>query len=119
MGNPLTDAEREVIWCVMSEYFVDNEIDFRHEASRLNAFPQDTLREIFFREVAPVCGPNLMTPAPPIWTGFDERWLVHEIRGMLADRSKSHVTRIAYEIRVLYYRFRLAGLWRSIETSLR
>ncbi len=119
MENTVGKADREFIWSVMSEFFVDSEIDYDFEAARIRRFPAHVLKDIFFREVAPVCGPNLLTPIPPIWMGFDTHKVVREIRSLLSNKEKSWLRRIGYEADVLYYRYLLAGVWREVERALK
>lgn len=57
----------------LSDIFVDNEIDFKYIASVAKEFPVDTVEEILFEWVAPVCYTNLLTPAPSVWCGFDKK----------------------------------------------
>jgi hypothetical protein len=89
MGNPVSLEERKSIWIVMSEFFVDNEIDYDREVALIDQCSLSDLKQIFFREVAPVCGPNLMTPVPPVWAGFGADWVVGEISSNLAKRERS------------------------------
>jgi hypothetical protein len=110
---------RESVWIVLSEFFVDNEIDYDLEIARIDSYSLNHLKEIFFREVAPVCGPNLLTPIPPVWTGFEPAWLVAEISFNLAMRERSTVSRLSYEARVLYYRIRCADVWAEVEKAVR
>lgn len=59
----------------LSDIFVDNEVDFKYIASVAKEFPVDTVEEILFEWVAPVCYTNLLTPAPSVWSGFDKKTL--------------------------------------------
>ncbi|SDG64977.1 DUF7079 family protein [Paraburkholderia phenazinium] len=117
MENPVGKAEREFIWAVMSEFFVDNEIDYEREAAQISRFPINFLKEIFFREVAPVCGPNMLTPAPPVWAGFDSDWVISQINSLLSTKEASLISRVSYEASVLYYRLRLADVWGEVEDA--
>lgn len=118
MGNPLIAIDREFIWKVMSEFFVDNEIDYDYWAAKIERFPLDTLKEIFFAEVAPVCGPNVLTPVPPVWLGFDTQWAISEIRSRLSRRRNSLIYRLRYDTNVLYYRIRCRDIWDEIESAV-
>jgi hypothetical protein len=119
MENPVGKAEQEFIWVVMSEFFVDNEIDHDREAAQISRFPMNVLKEIFFREVAPVCGPNMLTPAPAVWAGFDSAWVVSQINSLLSSKERSLIRRISYEASVLYYRLRLADVWSEVEDAIK
>lgn len=118
MGNPVSLEERKSIWIVMSEFFVDNEIDYDREVALIDQYSWSDLKQIFFREVAPVCGPNLMTPVPPVWAGFEPDWVVTEISANLAKRERSWAGRISYEARVLYHRIRCAEVWAEVERAM-
>jgi hypothetical protein len=118
MENSVGKAERELIWVVMSEFFVDNEIDYDREVARISRFPTNVLKDIFFREVAPVCGPNMLTPVPAVWAGFDSDWIVSQINSLLSARERSLICRISYETNVLYYRLRLSDVWSEVENAM-
>ncbi|WP_414448821.1 hypothetical protein AB4851_05800 [Burkholderia sp. 22PA0099] len=118
MSTPMDPATCEFVWAVMSEFFVDNEIDYDAEAARLARFPFDALRTIFFEDVAPVCGPNLLTPVPPVWLGFDTSTLVAEIRARRARRERSLTHRLRHRAAVLYYRLALADTWKTVAAAL-
>jgi hypothetical protein len=114
----MNEQERENIWVTMAECFVDNEIDYDHQAAALRRYPLNTLKEIFFREVAPVCGPNLLAPVPAIWSGFDDESVVREIREMLIRRRESRLFRVRHELKVSYLRLRLGDVWSNIEQAI-
>ncbi|MEX3955803.1 hypothetical protein C9I57_19720 [Trinickia symbiotica] len=118
MADALSQDDREFIWEVMSEFFVDTEVDYDREARRLKKFPRGALRDIFFREVAPVCGPNFLTPVPPIWQGFDADELKREINELLARRKKSVARRLLCEANITFYRFWLKDVWNKVETAI-
>jgi hypothetical protein len=117
MGNSLSLEERKSIWIVMSEFFVDNEIDYDREVALIDQYLLSDLKQIFFREVAPACGPNLMTPVPPVWAGFEPDWVVTEICSNLAKRERSWADRISFEASVIYYRIRCADVWTEVEKA--
>ncbi|MEK6346345.1 MAG: hypothetical protein V4764_02630 [Burkholderia sp.] len=118
MNTPMDTATLEFVWAVMSEFFVDTEIDYDAEAARLAHFPAEALRTIFFEDVAPVCGPNLLTPIPPIWLGFDTEALVAEIHARRARCERSLMSRLSHRAAVLHYRLRLGGVWKDVAAAL-
>lgn len=118
MENSIVEAEREVIWKVMSEFFVDNEIDYDHWAQKISKYPMHILKDIYFNEVAPVCGPNVLTPAPPIWQGFDVESVVKEIKANLSRRRDSFFYRIRYDADVLFYRVACHRFWTPVEQAI-
>lgn len=118
MGHPIDEIARERIWVAMAECLVDNEIDFDRHAKNLCQYPLSDLKTIFFREVAPVCGPNMLTPVPPVWLSFDDDWVVREVKMLRAKCNRSAVFRLRHELAVLYFRARLANVWNEIELSI-
>ncbi|WP_157655789.1 hypothetical protein [Burkholderia ubonensis] len=93
-------------------------VDCDLEARRLKKFPHDALHEIFFREVAPVCGPNFLTPVPSVWQGFDLSELKLETDDLLARRRKSTARRFLCEVNVTFYRIWFRGVWKDGEATL-
>jgi hypothetical protein len=118
MADALSQSERELIWEVMSEFFVDTEVDYDWEVQRLKSFPRGTLREIFFCEVAPVCGPNFLTPVPPVWQGFDPDELKRDIYDLLARRQKSVARRLLCAANISFYRIWFRDVWKQVEAAL-
>ncbi|TKC91068.1 hypothetical protein FAZ69_06785 [Trinickia terrae] len=119
MGNPIDEKEKERIWATMAEFFVDNEIDYDYHAAKICAYPLQDLKEIFFREVAPVCGPNILTPIPPVWLSFDDEWVVREVKELLSKCRKSPLFRIRHELNVLYFRATLRHIWPEVEQAIK
>lgn len=118
MTQPISRSEREHIWAVMSEFSVDNEIDYEGEAKRLSGFPIVSLKTIFFREVAPVCGPNLLTPALPVWAGFNLQEAVRKIDALMDRNRRLILAAFMYEAVVIFYRLRFHGIWRDVRAAL-
>ena len=73
MESTLSDTHREDIWEALSDAFIDNEVHYEFIARRVAGIPRDQRKQILYTEVAPQCGPNLLTVIPPIWSGFDRR----------------------------------------------
>lgn len=118
MDNPIAGSERETIWEIMSEFFVDNEIDYDHWAGKISQYPLPVLRDIYFSEVAPVCGPNLLTPVPPVWQGFDTESVAGQIRENLSRRCHSLPFRLKYDTSVLFYRIACRMFWKPVEQAI-
>jgi len=76
------DHSKSKVWIALSVLFLDTDISIHIEhISRVCAdsnFDLDELSAILYREVAPVCMPNLLTIAGE-WAGFDEAQLVEKI----------------------------------------
>lgn len=118
MESELSDDRRVDVWEALSEAFVDNEVDYVALRRGVAGVPPDELKRIFFAEVAPHCGANLLAPAPPIWTGFDREILAREIRAMLARARRSAWGRVRHRVAVALCRWNFASLWREVEAEL-
>jgi len=115
---PLSQHRREEVWESLSEVFVDNEVDYERIAKNVADIGLDNLKKIFFEEVAPYCGPNLMSPIPPIWSDFDKEKLPFGIRAMKSKNRRSVITNMRYEDFVVFSRFYFRKEWLAIETKL-
>jgi len=70
---------RKFVWELISEFYVDNEIqkdEYKSIASKLKAtgLSLEELKQIDLYEVYPVVKYNL-APIPSVWTGFNTDWL--------------------------------------------
>ena len=117
MANILSEAERSSIRHALSDAFVDNEVDYADIAKRVNFFDSNTVEQIFFDEVAPICHSNLETPAPPIWTGFDKEWLDQEIEKFLKARSRGYFQKLKQNLLITSLRWKYATTWNAIKNS--
>lgn len=118
MESELSDERRADVWEGLSEAFVDNEVDYVALRRGVEGVPLDELRRIFFTEVAPHCGANLLAPAPPIWIGFDRGLLTQDIRAMLARARSSAWGRFRHRMAVALCHWNFAPLWRQVEAEL-
>lgn len=114
----MASPSREDVWEALSEIFVDNEVDFAAVARAVAGVPRAELERIFFEEVAPFCGPNLMTPVPPIWTGFSREPLVAGIRAQCARVSASRLAAWRHRLWVRCLRRIFATEWRTLRDNL-
>ena len=112
------DQDHAKIRLVLSQVFVDTEIDYRAIAAQLGTADCRLLKEIFFEEVAPVCYPNLRAPVPPVWTIFDAQWLQAEIENRLARRRRSACAAIKDKILSGYLRLAFFEEWKRLEAEL-
>ncbi len=117
MGNILSKTERSSIRHALSDAFVDNEVDYGDIGERVRAFDPETVENIFFFEVAPVCHSNLETPAPPIWTGFDSEWLDQEIEKRLESRNQSYFQRFKQSLLITSLKWKYANTWNAIKNT--
>ncbi|UEG63328.1 DUF7079 family protein [Stutzerimonas chloritidismutans] len=83
----MTHDERVRLWSVLSDAFVDNEIDYPEIARQLAGYDCAAVKKVFFEEVAPVCHSNLQAPIPPIWTAFKSTWLADTIDSNLGSQA--------------------------------
>ena len=118
MANILTDAHREDIWFALSDAFVDNEINYDYIVRRVEDVDIDQLKDIFFCEVAPYCGVNLMTVIPEVWCVFDRDELIHGIRKKLADAENHLIARWRYKGFVAYCRHHFRDEWQTIADKI-
>lgn len=118
MANPIGYDRREEVWEALSDAFVDKEVDYESIAKVVADVDPVELREIFFTEVAPHCGPNLMSPVPPVWTGFDRKALAQGIVDMQTRNRESLIARIRHRTFVCYLRHRFRDEWSAIETAV-
>lgn len=114
----LTGAEREYVWRVMSNFFSDPRMNYELIAKKISRFPVDELDFIFHREVSPVCGWIFTTGALINVYVFDDDEVVSDIKSMLAAKERSLLARWFYDTKAVYYRHRLAGVWREVEAAL-
>ncbi|WP_211464758.1 DUF7079 family protein [Collimonas silvisoli] len=120
MENKLTQLDHEKIWIALSDAFVDTDVDFNSIAYRVRNFDLDIgqLNEIFFREVAPICGLNLMTTAPPVWHFFDEEYLLEQIYEMLQRRKKSFIFRVTNDVFIWFCRWNFREEWMAVQSAV-
>ncbi|MGE5385430.1 MAG: hypothetical protein ACM3SV_06010 [Betaproteobacteria bacterium] len=118
MANALSEHRREDVWEALSDVFVDNEIDYSYIAAQVADVDVRQLEEIFFNEVAPHCGPNLMSTIPPVWSGFDRRELANGIRAMQARNRDSLIARLRHKGFVVYCRRQFSGEWKTLIAAL-
>jgi hypothetical protein len=118
MENTLTEARREEIWYALSDAFVDCEEEYDFIVRRVADVDVAQLEGIFFNEVAPYCGPNLLTPIPPIWQGFDRDALVAGIREMLTRAQGSWFDGIRHKWFVAFCRRYFRNTWKSLSAKL-
>jgi len=114
VGNELSDKQREDIWCALSDVFVDTEVDYEGVAKRVADIDPDQLKEIFFTEVAPYCGSNLLVPIPPIWAGFARESLVNGI----LEELKLNRHSLSARVRFAFYRWQFREDWERVAAEL-
>ncbi|WP_321884752.1 DUF7079 family protein [Paraburkholderia bannensis] len=122
MTEAISLAERRECWCIMSDMFVDNEVDYRNVAEQLvrhcSNMPLSMLKRVLYEEVTPALGGIASTPAPPVWLMWDPDEVVSLVSSMLARRESSFLYRIGNDFWRLHLRNLARDLWRSLEQEL-
>ena len=120
MEDSITDRDRVNCWIILSDLFVDNEVDEKEIADLLrqqcSGISERQLKKIFFDEVAAVLGANLLTPAPEIWMGFDSKSVIREIRAMLDMRRRSLLYRLRGWVWGFMCRFIFRSIWQQLSS---
>lgn len=119
MERTLTDERAEEVWEALSDAFIDNEVHYEFIARRVFGVPLGELREMFFSEVAPQCGPNLLATIPPMWEGYDREALAECIREMLARNQHSALARLKHRVAVAFFRWHCRDIWKEIEAEVK
>jgi len=114
LGHILTPAERANIQIALAETFVDTVVDYASIAERIRDYDPKVVEDILYSEVAPVCFSNLETPVPPIWTGFEDEWLLHEIAKELRARERSWLRRSFDRLKVAWLRYSYGYIWKEL-----
>lgn len=118
MGNSISQNDREFIWTQLADFFSSFDVESFPDFARLADFSVSELKEIFFDEVAPACGHNLLVTTPILSEGFDPEWVKTEIRRILARRDSGPAGRIGYNANRLFYRCLSGKVWREAEGAL-
>jgi hypothetical protein len=114
LGHILTPAERASIQIALAEAFVDSAVDYSSIAERIRSYDPKVVEEILYSEVAPVCFSNLETPVPPVWSGFQDEWLLDEIAKELNAREHSWLRRSFDLLKVTWLRYSYSYIWKEI-----
>ncbi|WP_061537331.1 DUF7079 family protein [Collimonas arenae] len=118
MEYMLSEQRREEAWEALSDAFVDNDICYERIAAQVSDIDPVQLQKIFFEEVAPYCVPNLMSPIPPIWSGFDKEKLIAGIRSMQEKNKHSVIANLRHKAFVLYLRRHFSTEWHAIRKKM-
>lgn len=118
MGLQVNVTRNRIAWEALSYAFIDNEIDYRKMAEAVSKYSRDEIRKMLYEDVAPICAPNLLAPAPEEWISFDSEWLVEGIEELRLRISESRIRRFWYMLDVLYYRRRFGYVWKKLESEL-
>ncbi len=102
---PQALIERKQIWLVLSQLYLDTELDTTDFDTIISTLKQTTLsldeiKNIDLYEVFPLLQTNLLSMAG-VWDGFDEEWLYENCE---KNYTKSHNSNI-YRIRIKVYNY--------------
>ncbi|MGC5703613.1 hypothetical protein J4P02_25795 [Pseudomonas sp. NFXW11] len=111
---PITPEQRDAMHWVLSDAFVDNEVDYAYIARETQAYDRAEVERILYCEVAPVCYFNLMSVIPEIWSCFDRQWLREAIAESLERRRLSRWQAFRNRLLIRWVRFRGAYIWQEI-----
>ncbi|KTC13425.1 hypothetical protein AO391_15350 [Pseudomonas marginalis ICMP 9505] len=114
MGHLLTPEERASIQIALAEAFVDSTVDYASIAQRIRGYDPKLVEQILYSEVAPVCFSNLETPVPPVWSGFQDQWLLEEIGRELKAREDSWLRRSFDRLKVIWLRYSYGYIWKEL-----
>lgn len=105
------------LYIALSELFIDNEVDYHYIAAEVKSYPLEQVKKALFYDVAPVCYFNLMTPIPPVWAGFNEKWLLLEIM-RIKHQQKTVIGRIKLFWLSIYLRSKFKDELQRLEELL-
>ncbi|PNG37023.1 hypothetical protein A1348_01120 [Pseudomonas protegens] len=114
VSSEITPQQRDDIRYVLSDAFVDNEVDYAYIARETQAYGRAEVERILYEEVAPVCYINLMAVIPEIWMGFAREPLLEEIEASLALRRSNRWQAFRVRLFIRWIRFRGAYIWEEI-----
>lgn len=118
MGYILSQPELSKIRTALSDAFVDAPVDYDYIAEQVRGFELQTVNEVLYSEVAPVCFTNIESAVPPVWTGFEPDSLNAMIEERLAAREKNWFQRRFDKVLVAWLRYRYADIWKEITNRL-
>ncbi|PUA43900.1 hypothetical protein C5U62_18185 [Pseudomonas protegens] len=114
VSSAITPQQRDDIRYVLSDAFVDNEVDYAYIARETQAYDRAEVERILYEEVAPVCYTNLMAVIPEIWLCFARESLLEAIEESLALRRRSRWQAFRVRLFIRWIRFRGAYIWEEI-----
>lgn len=118
MEHFLTEPQLTIVRAALSEPFNDFPVEYDYVANQVRGVTPETLYEILYSEVAPVCFTNLVAAVPPIWTGFDPDRLRQSIEERLAARERNWCRRQFDKVLVRWLKYNYAYIWKEIAIRL-
>jgi hypothetical protein len=102
----------------LSDPFNDFPIDYDYIAWQVRGVDPQTLYEILYSEVAPVCYSNIAAALPTVWTGFDPDSLNAMIEERLAARRNNWFRRQFDRLLVRWLEHNYGYIWKEIVSRL-
>ncbi|MFK0378869.1 hypothetical protein [Pandoraea sp. NPDC090278] len=118
----MTDSARRNCWISLSDLFVDNVLDFQGVAVQMvrhcQPMSDEDIRRAFFYEVAPVLGPQTLSPAPLVWTEFDSDEVIKDVTARIQRRALSPLFHIQCLIGDFACRLWFAFIWKELAKAI-
>lgn len=118
MGYSLNQSELTKIRVALSDPFNDFPVDYDYIASQVKGVDPQTLHEILYSEVAPVCFTNIAAALPTVWTGFDPDSLNAMIEERRAARKNNWFRRQFDKLLVRWLEYNYGYIWKEIVSRL-
>ncbi|CAI8727206.1 Cytoplasmic protein [Pseudomonas sp. IT-P171] len=118
MGYLLSRSELTKIRAALSDPFNDSPVDYDYIAEQVKGVDRQTLHEILYSEVAPVCFTNIESAVPSVWTGFDPDSLNAMIEERLAARENNWFRRQFDKLLVRWLSYHYGYVWKEIVSRL-
>ncbi len=109
----------ESVRIALSDLFVDTEICYEFIARQVKHLNTEELERILYLEVAPVCIGNMLTPIPPVWSGFEPEYLIVEINKHLQKFQTSHFYRVRTNFKGWFYKWILHSEWSKVIAQIK
>lgn len=107
MADSVTPRERRTCWLVMSDLFVDNELDYNAVAEALvRDCPNMTKAEL------------KRTPAPSVWTGFEGDAVIRDVGDRLARQHLSLFAKVRGSLWNAACRVIFRSFWTDLQREL-
>ncbi len=114
MGHLLSEQKLAEVRTVLSDFFNSFPVDYAYIVEKLKYVPPETLYEILYSEVAPVCFTNIAAAMPSVWTGFDPASLNAMIEERLRARKNSWARRQADKVLVAWLKYNYRYIWKAL-----
>ena len=114
-------ASRKLVWIALSDLFLDTDVtesyDYIVRECADSPYTVEELKFILTHEVAPAVSINLYSITGE-WIGFDEEWLLQEIKKQIDINNNSLLYFIAKRIRNFGFNRYISGHWKELEPMI-